>query len=142
MPDTLMYPRLTLSGARRAADAALHKAEEIGMKAATVAVVDEGGHLLVLLREQASYPTLDIAAAKARTAASFGISSAQLAEQIQQLNPMHQADLAILGNLTTLAGGEPLLLERKRIGGIGVSGGSEEQDFLCAKAGAAALSDR
>jgi uncharacterized protein GlcG (DUF336 family) len=50
MNSIVSAPKLTLAGAQLVADAALKKAAELGMKAVTVAVVDDGGHLLMLLR--------------------------------------------------------------------------------------------
>lgn len=140
MDPIISSPKLTLAGAQLVANTAMQKAAELGMKAVTVAVVDDGGHLLVLMRDRASYVTVEIAQAKARTAANFGVSSADLKGALKD-SPDAVAQLAVFGQVAAMEGGEPLLSGRLRLGGIGVSGGSAADDIACAKAGAAALKE-
>ena len=129
---------LTPETALKAAQAALKKCRDSGYQA-TVAVVDRMGVLQVLLRDRFAGPhTVDMASAKAYTAASFRTHTSELAEATQPGRPQsgirNRPDVAaVAGGLTIEAGGSLL-------GGIGVSGapGGKEDD-LCAAAGIEAI---
>lgn len=103
------------------------------------AVVDCGGNLLACLRADGAFlHSIAIAQDKAYTAAGFGISTAALYEAVKEPASlrdgiMHRDRLVLFG------GGFPILADGEPIGGIGVSGGSEEQDSRCAQAGLAAI---
>jgi len=56
----------------------------------------------------------------------------------RQPAPARRADHATDGSVV-LGGGLPILVDGRCIGGVGVSGGSEEQDEACARAALAAL---
>jgi uncharacterized protein GlcG (DUF336 family) len=84
--------------------------------------------------------TVEIAQGKARTAANFMMSSADMKNFLTNEAPEAIAQLAIFGQLAVMEGGEPLVSGRQRVGGVGVSGGSAADDVACAKAGAAVLS--
>ncbi|MDZ7809439.1 MAG: heme-binding protein [Arhodomonas sp.] len=71
---------------------------------------------------------------KAYTAAGFGLSTAQW-DQVVGDNEALRAGLAQRPRLVMLGGGLPVMADGECIGGIGVSGGSEEEDELCARAG-------
>jgi len=139
MPDNNLIRntlQLTLDGAMKVADAARAKARELNINI-TIVIVDTGGHLLLLHRDGAGYHTVSVAQAKARTAASMGRHSAMLSSAIN--NAEHANDLSLYGGLTVLPGGVPLIVDGQRVGGIGASGASGEQDIAVAEAGAAAL---
>ena len=129
---------LTPETALKAAQAALKKCRDSGYQA-TIAVVDRGGVLQVLLRDRFAGPhTVELARAKAYTAASFRTATAALAEATQPGRPQsgirNRPDVAAVGGGLTIEAGGSLL------GGIGVSGapgGSE--DALCAAAGIEAI---
>jgi len=129
---------LTPETALKAAQAALKKCRDSGYQAA-VAVVDRMGVTQVLLRDRFAGPhTVDMAAAKAWTAASFRTSTAELAEATQPGKPQsgvrnRPGVAAVGGGLTIEAGGSLL-------GAIGVSGGpGGKEDEVCAAAGIAAI---
>jgi len=129
---------LTPETALKAAQAALKKCRDSGYQA-TVAVVDRGGVLQVLLRDRFAGPhTPDLARAKAYTAVSLRTNTTQLAEATQPGRPQsgirNRPDVAAVGGGLMIEAGGSLL------GGIGVSGapGGKEDD-LCAAAGIEAI---
>jgi len=87
--------RLTAAGARKALDTALARAEEAGI-AVTVAVVDAGGHLVVLERmEGGKFHTVHSAATKAVCAASNKRNTGSKGSVGQALDVAHALGLAL-----------------------------------------------
>ena len=94
-----------------------------------VAVVDGGGHLTAFLRmPDSAFHSIDIAINKAYTAMSFGMATSEWGAVTDTLTPLCKTSLLSQDRLMTCGGGVPIELEGYRIGGIGVSGASEEQD--------------
>jgi uncharacterized protein GlcG (DUF336 family) len=126
---------LSLAAATRVAAAA--QAEATKRKSTVViAVVDDGGHLVLLHRlDDTQVASVDVGIGKARTAAIFRRPSKEFEDQIRT---GRVAALALPG-ATPLQGGIPLVLDAQVIGAIGVSGNTPQEDEDIAKAGAAAL---
>jgi glc operon protein GlcG len=126
---------LTLTAAKRIAAAA--EAEAKTRKATVViAVVDDGGNLLVLERlDDTQVASVDVGIGKARTAAIFRRPSKDFEEQIRT---GRIAALALPG-ATPLQGGIPIVHDGKVIGAIGVSGNTPAEDEAIAIAGARAF---
>ncbi|GGX32050.1 hypothetical protein GCM10007242_43630 [Pigmentiphaga litoralis] len=117
--------------------AAAAEAEALANKwAVTIAIVDDGGHLLNLQRLDGAAPISSlIGPAKARTAA-LGQRETKIYEDI--VNNGRTAFLsAPLDGL--LEGGVPIIVEGQTIGAVGVSGVKSTEDAQIAKAGIAAL---
>jgi glc operon protein GlcG len=128
-------PYLTLEAARRVAAAAEADAAKRGL-GVVIAVVDEGGTLIVLERlDAAQVASVDVAIAKARTAAIFRRPSRVFEEQVKN---GRVAALALPG-AAALQGGLPLEYGGRVIGAVGISGDSPQVDEDIAAAGAAAL---
>lgn len=103
-----------------------------------IAIVDTGGHLVMLHRmEQAQIGSVAIAQAKAETAAKFRRSTKAFQDAIAEGG----AGLRMLSmdGVSALDGGLPLMLRGEVVGAIGVSGMQSGQDAEVARAGAAAL---
>jgi uncharacterized protein GlcG (DUF336 family) len=114
--------------------AAKEKAAEINVPM-VIAVVDAGGNLVALQRmDGALLVSIDIAANKAYTAVAIKIATDELAKLTQSGQPLFGIHNADGGRIVIFGGGFPLERNNEIIGGIGVSGGSVEQDVLCAKA--------
>ncbi|MGA3247876.1 MAG: heme-binding protein [Paraburkholderia sp.] len=104
--------------------------------AVTIAVTDDGGHLLSLLRLDGCAPVgAYIAPEKARTAA-LGRRESKVYEDM--INGGRTAFLSapLAG---TLEGAVPVIVDGQVVGAVGVSGVKADQDAQIAKAGAAAL---
>jgi len=126
---------LTLAAAKKIAAAAEADAKAKGARV-VIAIVDDGGNLIVLERlDDTQVASVNVGIGKARTAAIFRRPSKVFEDQIRD---GRIAALALPG-ATPLQGGIPITYEGKVIGAIGVSGESPAQDEDIAKAGAAAF---
>ena len=119
---------LTSADAKRMVDAAISKAEELGV-AGSVAVVDAGGHLKAFVRMDGSVlGSADGAKRKAHTAVTSGMSTSQMF----QIVTGDAAFGAILGHGTEgtlfLPGGEPIAGADGIVGAVAFSGGQPDQD--------------
>lgn len=123
---------LTAADARLIAAACRAEAERQGW-AVTIAIVDDGGHLLHLERLDAKVTTIAVATGKARTAALTRMPSSAMADRVKA-NP---AFLAL--DAMPIQGGLPLVHAGEFIGGVGVSGVTAEQDEEVSRAGCRAL---
>ena len=133
---------LTSTGARMIMDAAIAKATEFGI-AVTVAVVDDGGHLLMLERmEGGRFHTVHSATTKAAAAASNKRPTAPKGAQGQELDVLQALGLTLAGgpqNWTALEGGYPVMVANECIGAVGVAGGDGKQDKEIARAALTAV---
>jgi uncharacterized protein GlcG (DUF336 family) len=138
--------RLTLDGARTIIAAAAEHAASMNLKM-NVAVVDDGGHLLSFDRMEGARPASGYTAiTKANTAATFRQPTGPLPAGTSNPDPLLNLSLQIAaqasgGKITTLLGGLPIVVDGQIIGGVGVGGGSGEQDAQVARAGVQALLD-
>jgi uncharacterized protein GlcG (DUF336 family) len=134
------YPTLTTAAAQQAAQAALARCDKDGYTA-TVAVVDRGGHALVLLRNGlAGAHTVQTAIAKAATAVSFRTDTTELAAATQ--SGRAASGIRDLPGVVAVGGGIMIRAKGALVGAIGVSGApTGDADDACAKAGIAAVSD-
>lgn len=132
--------RLTLEDALQAAEAARQHAVELGV-AVSVAVVDEGGRQLLVMRgDDLGFMTPDFALAKATGAAGFKVPTAALAERWEGLPAFWTASLhAAPSPYIPAPGGVPIRRNGRLVGAIGCGGARPDQDHACAEAGAAAL---
>ncbi|WP_409517286.1 GlcG/HbpS family heme-binding protein [Diaphorobacter sp.] len=125
--------------ALRAADAAVRHARQLGVRV-NVAVVDAAGVLASFVRMPgAPLHSIDIAIDKAYTAASFGLPTGAWTEALASHSEAVRAGLVLRPRFVAFGGGLPIEERGARIGGIGVSGGSESQDEAIASAGLEAL---
>jgi uncharacterized protein GlcG (DUF336 family) len=115
-------------------DAAKEKARSIGVPM-VIAVVDTGGNLVALQRmDQALLVSIDVAINKAYTAVALKLPTHELAPVAQPGQPLFGIHNADGGRIVIFGGGLPLKQNDEIIGGIGISGGSVEEDLLCATA--------
>ncbi|MBL4802732.1 MAG: heme-binding protein [Emcibacter sp.] len=100
-----------------------------------IAVVDQAGNLAAFSRtDGAPVACTAIAQDKAYTAASFGANTRELAENLQNEAPRVVDSLTACDRMSLFGGGVPIILDGETVGGVGVSGSSEQGDELCAKA--------
>ena len=125
--------RLTLEGARTIIAAAAKHAAAMNLKM-NIAVVDEGGHLLSFDRMEGARPASGYTAiTKASTAATFRQPTGPLPAGASNPDPLLNVSLQLAaqasgGKITTLHGGLPIIVDGQVIGGVGVGGGSGDQD--------------
>ena len=129
-------PYLSLEEVRRVAQAAEAEATK-NQWAVTIAITDEGGHLLWLQRMDGAPPvSAHIAPGKARTAA-LGRRESRVYEEI--INQGRTSFLSAPTIDAMLEGGVPIMAQGHCIGAVGVSGVKSTEDAQIAKAGIAAL---
>lgn len=129
-------PMLTHEDCRRIAAAAEAHAAQCGF-AVSIAIVDDGGHLLWLQRLDGAAPvSAQIAPAKARTAAIGRRESKSYEDMVNQGRTAFLSAPALEG---MLEGGVPILHEGQCLGAVGVSGVKAAEDAQVARAGIAAL---
>ena len=118
--------------------AAAAEAEALKNKwAVTIAIVDDGGHLLHLQRLDGAAPvSAHIAPAKANTAA-MGQRESKIYEDV--INGGRTAFLSAPYLQGMLEGGVPIIKDGQCIGAVGVSGVKSSEDVQVARAGIAAI---
>jgi glc operon protein GlcG len=136
--------RLTTEGAKAMLAAAVSRSEDLGI-AVTVAIVDAGGHLMVLERMDGGlFHTVHSSMTKAVTSASNKRPTTTRGAQGQDLDTVHAIGLSLAAGpdrWTAMEGGFPILVEGECVGGIGVSGGDWQQDEAIAQAALAAVNE-
>ena len=126
--------RLTHAGALAILDAAIAKADAMGIPQC-IAIVDDGGNLLAFIRmDGAKFLSIESAMRKAITAVSSRVPTGGVAEGLDM-----KLAAATSGRLTNLKGGIPVTVDGLVIGGIGVGSGTGDQDLEVARAGLAAI---
>ncbi|MFP5467839.1 MAG: GlcG/HbpS family heme-binding protein [Gammaproteobacteria bacterium] len=105
--------------------------------AVTIAIVDDGGHLLWLQRLDGAPPvSAHIAPAKAHTAA-LGRRESKVYEDVINQGRMSFLSAPVIEGM--LEGGVPVLVDGQCLGAVGVSGVKSNEDAQIARAGIAVL---
>ena len=137
MPITLPSRKtLTLEAARVALAAAEAEALKNGWRV-VIAVVDDGGHQVALVRlDGAQWSSIETAVEKARAATAWKRPSRLLEESV---NNGRTAFLSISQGMALLQGGVPIEHEGAILGAVGVSGVKASDDEIVALAGVNAV---
>ena len=137
MDSTFTKKSVTADMAATMVAAAVAKAKAIGV-AQIVAILDESGLLKAFCRmDGAPLISIEVAQNKAYTAL-LGAPSQDFFNRIKE-NPALLAGVPHIPRIVTFGGGLPIRVNDVVVGGIGVSGGSVEQDIECAQAGLDAI---
>jgi len=134
--------RLTAAGAKKIMATAIARAQEAGV-AVTVAIVDAGGHLVLLERmEGGRFHTVHSATTKAVCAASTRRATGAKGAQGQALDVAHALGLSLAAGAerwTAMEGGCPIMAGTECIGAVGVAGGDWQFDERVAKEAAESI---
>jgi glc operon protein GlcG len=134
--------RLTAAGAHKVVDTAVGRAREAGV-AITVAVVDSGGHLVLLERmDGGRFHTVHSATTKAVCAASNRRTTGAKGAAGQALDVGHALGLALAAGperWTAMEGGAPIVVGGECVGAVGVAGGDWAFDERVAQEAAASI---
>lgn len=134
-----MSCKLTSKDCDRILAAAEARAREIGVPM-VIAIVDAGGNLKCYRRMEGSLlASIDIAQGKAYTACALRLPTRDVGRLAQPGQELYGIEATNKGRIVTFGGGFPLWRGDQLLGGIGVSGGSVDEDEDVARAGLAAL---
>ena len=127
---------MTLNLAERVADAVIAEAGRMGIKV-VVALSDAAGNpKLVKVMEDAYIASYDIAVNKAYTVVALKMPTVKLKPLAAPGGELYGIQFTNGGKIVIFGGGDPLINPKgKIIGGLGVSGGSEEQDIALSEFG-------
>ena len=129
---------LTLAQANAIVQAALAKGRELDLLPLTVAVLDAGGQVKAMQREDgSSLLRPEIATGKAFGALSLGLGGRELARRAQSMQGFMNALSDIAGGRAVPVPGGVLACDAEGVvlGAVGISGDVSAQDEVCAVAG-------
>ena len=135
-----LKPQLALATAEIIANACLAEQAKVKHAPITVVVVDDGGIPLVVKRQDSACKAcVQIAELKARSAALFNLTTRTL-ETLSYGEKKDGVGAALPGaphipGIIVFPGGVPVTVNGSPIGGVGLSGGSGDEDERCALAG-------
>ena len=127
---------ITLAVARRLSEQVRERAKSMGVNA-VVAVSDKAARPVVVeCMDDSFIASYDIALNKSYTVSALKMSTSDLKKLAQPGGSLYGIQFTNEGKIVIFGGGEPLYnRDGKLIGGLGVSGGTEEQDTALAKYG-------
>lgn len=127
--------RMTLSLARQIVERVKLKADEMGVRA-VVAVADAGANVITVDSMDGAYiASYDIAVNKTFTSVSLKMSTYELGKLSQPGESLYGIQFTNNGRIVIFGGGEPLMINGEVIGGLGVSGGTAEEDTFLGEYG-------
>ncbi len=128
-------PEMTLNLAKKMAEKVEAEAAKIGVNA-VVAISNSGARpVLVECMDDSFIASYDVAFQKAYTVVALKMSTIELKALSQPNQPLYGIQFTNNGQIVIFGGGVPLKINGKIVGGLGVSGGSEEQDTYLADFG-------
>lgn len=130
-----MVKNITLETAKKVIDACEQKATAVGTPM-VITVTNAEGNLIAQHRmDDALLASLDISRNKAYTAVAVKLPTHELAEASQPGESLYGIQNTDQGRMVIFGGGFPLVLDGTIIGGLGVSGGTVDEDMEVAEAG-------
>lgn len=135
MNKTRTISVITAEAALEAVNVALTEAAKLGVKI-SVAIVNPDLNLVAFARADGATPhSIETSRRKANTAASTGKATGWMPADLAVTLPMGTGNL-----LTNIPGGVPLKFDGQLAGGMGIAGGTVEQDAAVATAALQSLS--
>ena len=123
--DTVASKKLTREGAMKVLSAAIDRAHAL-QSHVSIAVVDDGGHLIAFTRsERAELYSIAIAQAKAKSAALTRFPSGKKSPTGNERDDHHALAITLAagaGSFVTIPGGFPVISDGEIVGAVGVSG--------------------
>ena len=127
--------KLTLEIADELINAVNEKAKEMGVNAVCAVSNSEGNIIAVKCMDGSYIASYDIAVNKAYTVTALKMSTKTLKPMAQPGQPLYGIQFTNNGNIVIFGGGDPLYCNGEIVGGLGVSGGTEEQDTILSEYG-------
>src|SRR5215204_32934 len=123
--DIVASRKLTREGAMKVLGAAVERAQALNCHV-SIAVVDDGGHLIAFTRsEKAELYSIALAQAKAKSAALTRFPSGKKSPTGNERDDHHALAITLAagaGSFVTIPGGFPVLSDGEIVGAVGVSG--------------------
>lgn len=133
--------RITLDGAKRLIEKIEEEAKRRGKKAVIAVCGPDGNPVAVHVMDGAFLVSFDVATKKAYTAVAVKMSTKELSVLAQPGETFYGVDKMDNGKIVIFAGGVPLKVGDTIIGGLGISGGTGEEDHSLAEYGLSVLNE-
>lgn len=131
--DALKHQRMCLADALKLIEKGQKMAETIHVPM-VITVVDDGGNLVAMHRmDDSLLASISISYSKAYTAVSLRAPTEEAAKDILPGQPLYGLQQTHPGRFCIFGGGIPIIVNGRLIGGLGVSGGTVEQDMAVAR---------
>ncbi len=132
---------ITLKKAQKLSKRVMQKAEEIGVKVVVAISNTSARPVLVECMDNSYIASYDIALNKAYTVVALKMATKELKKLANPGGELYGIQFSNNGQIIVFGGGNPLIYNEKIIGGLGVSGGTEEQDTFLSDYGASILTE-
>ena len=132
---------ITLQLAKQLMEIIEKRAEAVGLKAVIALCNAHGNPIAVHCMDDAFLVSYDVATKKAYTSVAVKMSTMELSKIAQPGQTFYGVDKLDGGKIIIFGGGIPLKVEGKIVGGLGISGGTGEQDHDLALFGEAAFQE-
>lgn len=130
--NNISIPKMNLSKAISLTEKIKEKANKMGLSV-VIAIANEAGiPISVQCMDNSYIASYDVALKKSYTVVALKMSTLELKALSQPGSPLYGIQYTNEGKIVIFGGGVPLIYKGKLIAGLGVSGGSEEQDSLLA----------
>lgn len=133
--------RITLSSAKRLIEKIEQEAERRGKKAVIAVCGPDGNPIAVHVMDGAFLVSFDVATKKAYTSVAVKMSTKELSVLAQPGGTFYGVDKMDNGKIVIFGGGVPLKAGDTIIGGLGISGGTGEEDHSLAEYGLSVLNE-
>ncbi len=133
--------RITLDAAKRLIEKIEEEAKRRGKKAVIAVCGPEGRPIAVHVMDGAFLVSFDVAVKKAYTSVAVKMSTMELSALAQPGGTFYGLDKMEGGNIIIFGGGVPIKIGDTIIGGLGVSGGTGEEDHSLAEYGLSVLGE-
>ncbi len=135
-PVTYRKENITLAAAKVLADVIEEEAKRVGVKA-VIAITNTGANpVLIHATDDSFIASYDVALQKAFTSVALKMPTSTLKGMAQPGSPLYGIQFTNNGRIVIFGGGDPLTVGDTIVGGLGVSGGSEELDTYLSDFGA------
>lgn len=131
--------KLNLNTAKKLIEKIEQHASELGMKAVIAICTPDGNPIAVHVMDGAYLVSFDVALKKAYTAVAVKMSTLELGKLAQPGQTFYGIDKLDNGKIVIFGGGVPLVSNGMLIGGLGISGGTGEEDDSLAQYGLSML---
>ena len=133
--------RITLASAKRLIEKIEQEAERRGKKAVIAVCGPDGNPIAVHVMDGAFLVSFDVATKKAYTSVAVKMSTKELSVLAQPGGTFYGVDKMDNGKIVIFGGGVPLKVGDTIIGGLGISGGTGEEDHSLAEYGLSVLNE-